>query len=122
MFIYSEPGNNTVEMPHMGLNSNNCFGLSVHEDEVKANSDYMATKLKTAAWLYIGVDFLCLYPNLPFSTISTIPQKRLEESLLTNVEVFAINRDGENQTELVNNRQGLIQANGTALIKLTAIN
>jgi alpha-galactosidase len=33
--------------PPMGWNSYNCFGSAVHEDEVKANTDYMAEKLKS---------------------------------------------------------------------------
>jgi hypothetical protein len=28
--------------PPMGWNSYNCFGSAVHEDEVKANADYVA--------------------------------------------------------------------------------
>ena len=30
----------------MGWNSYNCFGSAVHEDEVKANADYIAANLK----------------------------------------------------------------------------
>jgi hypothetical protein len=30
-----------AQTPPMGWNSYNCFGSAVHEDEVKANADYM---------------------------------------------------------------------------------
>ncbi len=35
-----------AQTPPMGWNSYNCFGSAVHEDEVKANADYMAKHLK----------------------------------------------------------------------------
>jgi hypothetical protein len=44
--------------PPMGWNSYNCFGGNVTEYEVKANTDYMAEKLKQYGWEYIVVDFL----------------------------------------------------------------
>lgn len=44
--------------PPMGWNSYNCFGGNVTEEEVKANADYMAAKLKQFGWEYIVVDFL----------------------------------------------------------------
>ncbi|HMF71796.1 MAG TPA: glycoside hydrolase family 27 protein [Flavitalea sp.] len=44
--------------PPMGWNSYNCFGGNVTEQEVKANADYMATKLKQYGWQYVVVDFL----------------------------------------------------------------
>jgi hypothetical protein len=36
---------NVAMTPPMGWNSYNCFGSAVHEDEVKANADYMAKNL-----------------------------------------------------------------------------
>ncbi|MBS1565116.1 MAG: alpha-galactosidase, partial [Bacteroidetes bacterium] len=42
----------------MGWNSYNCYGSAVHEDEVKANADYMAQHLKQYGWDYVVVDFL----------------------------------------------------------------
>ncbi len=45
-----------AETPPMGWNSWDCFGPSVVEDEVKANADYMATKLKDFGWEYVVVD------------------------------------------------------------------
>src|ERR1700710_1667863 len=44
--------------PPMGWNSYDCFGYSVHEDEVKANADYMAKYLKSFGWQYIVIDYL----------------------------------------------------------------
>src|SRR5215510_8389710 len=51
--------------PPMGWNSYNCFGSAVHEDEVKANADYVAKNLKKYGWQYIVVDFLWSYDNPP---------------------------------------------------------
>jgi alpha-galactosidase len=42
----------------MGWNSYDCFGYSVHENEVKANADYMAKYLSSYGWQYIVVDYL----------------------------------------------------------------
>ena len=36
-----------AQKPPMGWNSYNCFGSAVHEDEVKANADYVAKNLKS---------------------------------------------------------------------------
>lgn len=65
--------------PPMGWNSYNCFGSAVHEDEVKANTDYMAKYLKPHGWQYIVVDFLWSYDNPPGSNIGNPFQKRLED-------------------------------------------
>lgn len=67
-----------AERPPMGWNSYNCFGSAVHEDEVKANADYMAGKLKYG-WQYVVVDFLWAYDNPPGSTIGNPFQKNLED-------------------------------------------
>ena len=63
--------------PPMGWNSYNCFGSAVHEDEVKANTDYMAANLKQFGWEYIVVDFLWAYDNPPGSNIGNPFQMRL---------------------------------------------
>ena len=42
--------------PPMGWNSWDCFGPTVTEAEVKANTDYMAKNLKAFGWEYIIVD------------------------------------------------------------------
>src|SRR3954449_1865843 len=65
--------------PPMGWNSYNCFGSAVHEDEVKANADYMAKYLKPYGWQYIVVDFLWAYNNPPYSKIGNPFQKRLDD-------------------------------------------
>jgi alpha-galactosidase len=65
--------------PPMGWNSYNCFGSAVHEDEVKANTDYMAKYLKPYGWQYIVVDFLWSYDNPPGSNIGNPFQKRLQD-------------------------------------------
>jgi len=63
--------------PPLGWNSYNCFGSAVHEDEVKANADYMAQHLKQYGWQYIVVDFLWAYANPPYSNIGNPFQERL---------------------------------------------
>jgi len=65
--------------PPLGWNSYNCFGSAVHEDEVKANADYMAKNLKQAGWQYIVVDFLWGYDNPPGSLIGNPYQSRLQD-------------------------------------------
>ncbi|QGY43358.1 alpha-galactosidase [Maribellus comscasis] len=45
-----------AENPPMGWNSWDCYGPTVTEKEVKANTDYMAEKLKSFGWQYIVVD------------------------------------------------------------------
>lgn len=68
-----------AETPPMGWNSYNCFGSAVHEDEVKANADYMAKNLKQHGWQYIVVDFLWSYDNPPGSNIGNPGQLRLKD-------------------------------------------
>ena len=70
---FCQPG----QTPPMGWNSYNCFGSAVHEDEVKANADYMAGNLKKYGWEYVVVDFLWSYDNPPGSKIGNPYQKQL---------------------------------------------
>jgi alpha-galactosidase len=42
--------------PPMGWNSWDAFGTTVRESEVKANADYMASRLRKYGWQYIVVD------------------------------------------------------------------
>jgi alpha-galactosidase len=65
--------------PPLGWNSYNCFGSAVHEDEVKANADYMAQHLKQYGWQYVVVDFLWAYDNPPGSNIGNPFQKTLQD-------------------------------------------
>lgn len=48
----------SAQVPPMGWNSYDCYGMNVTEAEVKANADFMAQKLKTYGYEYIVVDFL----------------------------------------------------------------
>ena len=70
---------NVALTPPMGWNSYNCFGSAVHEDEVKANADYMAKNLKQVGWQYIVVDFLWSYDNPQGSNIGNPFQLRLPD-------------------------------------------
>ncbi|WP_242053133.1 glycoside hydrolase family 27 protein [Dysgonomonas sp. GY617] len=49
--------------PPMGWNSWDCYGPTVEEHEVKANSDYMAKNLKKYGWEYIVVDIRWFVEN-----------------------------------------------------------
>ena len=49
--------------PPMGWNSWDSFGTGVVEAEVKANADYMASKLAKFGWQYIVVDIQWSEPN-----------------------------------------------------------
>jgi hypothetical protein len=47
---------NWAPTPPMGWNSWDCYGPTVIESEVKANTDYMAANLKQFGWEYIVID------------------------------------------------------------------
>jgi alpha-galactosidase len=47
---------NWAPTPPMGWNSWDCYGPTVVENEVKANTDYMAEHLKKLGWEYIVID------------------------------------------------------------------
>jgi alpha-galactosidase len=75
----SSSAQNVALTPPMGWNSYNCFGSAVHEDEVKANADYIAKNLKQYGWQYVVVDFLWSYDNPPGSNIGNPFQKNLQD-------------------------------------------
>lgn len=52
-----------AQTPPMGWNSWDCYGPTVEEHEVKANTDYMAEKLKNYGWEYIVVDIRWFVEN-----------------------------------------------------------
>ena len=47
---------NLALTPPMGWNSWDCYSTTVREDEVKANTDYMALQLARYGWQYVVVD------------------------------------------------------------------
>jgi alpha-galactosidase len=60
-YCQDKPGDGTnfyswASTPPMGWNSWDCYGPTVTEREVKANTDYMARYLKKSGWEYIVVD------------------------------------------------------------------
>jgi alpha-galactosidase len=75
----TQNGEAAAERPPMGWNSYNCYGSAVHEDEVKANADYVAMHLRSCGWQYIVVDFLWAYDNPPGSLIGNPFQKTLAD-------------------------------------------
>lgn len=78
-YAFAQQNKNLASTPPMGWNSYNCYGSAVHEDEVKANADYMEKYLKPYGWQYIVVDFLWSYDNPPGSKIGNPFQKNLED-------------------------------------------
>ncbi|MFY9150644.1 MAG: glycoside hydrolase family 27 protein [Prolixibacteraceae bacterium] len=52
-----------AKTPPMGWNSWDCYGPTVNEGEVKANTDYMAVNLKQHGWEYIVVDIRWFVEN-----------------------------------------------------------
>jgi hypothetical protein len=52
-----------AQTPPMGWNSWDCYGPTVKENEVKANADYMAEKLKPYGWEYVVVDIRWFVEN-----------------------------------------------------------
>ncbi len=48
--------NTLAAVPPMGWNSYTCYGISVREEEVKANARYMAENLLQYGWQYVVVD------------------------------------------------------------------
>jgi len=77
VMLHAQQATGIAITPPMGWNSYNCYGSAVHEDEVKANADYVAQHLKQFGWQYIVVDFLWSYDNPPGSTIGNPFQQRL---------------------------------------------
>src|SRR5476651_738632 len=71
-----------AQKPPMGWNSYNCFGSAVHEDEVRANTDYMDKNLKKFGWQYIVIDFLWSYDNPPGSNIGNPFQLKMKDGSL----------------------------------------
>ena len=78
ILLSADAGAQVADKPPMGWNSYNCYGSAVHEDEVKANADYMAKHLRYG-WQYIVVDFLWSYDNPPGSVIGNPFQQRLQD-------------------------------------------
>ncbi len=52
-----------AKTPPMGWNSWDCFSVSVTEDEVKQNADFVAKRLKQFGWEYIVVDLAWFAPG-----------------------------------------------------------
>ncbi len=52
-----------AQTPPMGWNSWDCYGPTVHENEIKSNADYMAEHLKDYGWEYIVVDIRWFVEN-----------------------------------------------------------
>src|SRR5450432_182002 len=68
-----------ADKPPMGWNSYNSYGSSVHENEVRANTEYMVKYLKSYGWQYIIVDFCWSYPNPEGSTVGNPFQYKLPD-------------------------------------------
>lgn len=65
--------------PPMGWNSWSCYGLTVREEEVKANADYMAEKLAKHGWQYIVIDIRWSEPNATPHGYNLSPKLAMDE-------------------------------------------
>ncbi len=50
--------------PPLGWNSYDCYGMLATEQDIKANADYLAARLKAFGWAYIVLDYLWYAENL----------------------------------------------------------
>lgn len=55
--------NGLAATPPLGWNSWDCYGTTVHEEEVKANADFMAERLASYGWNYVVVDIQWSEPD-----------------------------------------------------------
>lgn len=65
-----------AKTPPMGWNSWDCFSVTVTEEEVKANADFVAKHLKQFGWEYIVVDLAWFAPG---ATHETYKQKNIPQ-------------------------------------------
>jgi len=65
-----------AKTPPMGWNSWDCFSVSVTEEEVRKNAEFMAKNLKEFGWEYVVVDLAWYAPGATHSNYkqSNIPQ------------------------------------------------
>jgi hypothetical protein len=68
--------------PPLGWNSYDCFGYSVHEDDVKATARYMAKKLSALGWKYVVVDYLWYFKGPVGKTRIPFQKRSLDGSFL----------------------------------------
>ncbi|TWU34339.1 glycoside hydrolase family 27 protein [Novipirellula artificiosorum] len=57
--------------PPMGWNSWDCFGVSVTEEDVRQNAEFMAKHLKQLGWQYVVVDLCWFAPDARTDTYKT---------------------------------------------------
>ena len=79
--------NGFAPVPPMGWNSYDYYNTEVNEEQVKANADFMAARLKDAGWEYVVIDIAWyevgagsqsrLYQYLPFAELRMDEYSRL---------------------------------------------
>ncbi|NOU94552.1 alpha-galactosidase [Paenibacillus sp. LMG 31456] len=86
-----------AKTPPMGWNSWDCFGTSVTEAEVIANTDYMAAHLKPYGWEYIIVDIQWYEPDAESSHYRPFVPLEMDEygRLLPSVKRFPSAAEGK---------------------------
>jgi Alpha-galactosidase len=89
--------NNFALTPPMGWNSWDCYGASVTEQEVRANAEYMATKLKKYGWKYIVVDIQWYEPTASGTEYHNLAKLCMDEygRLIPAVNRFPSAKDGK---------------------------
>ena len=63
--------------PPMGWNSWDCFGVSVTEEDVRANAEFMAQHLRDYGWKYVVVDLGWYAPDARTDNYKTFGLKQL---------------------------------------------
>ncbi|MGQ1891308.1 glycoside hydrolase family 27 protein [Thermophagus sp. OGC60D27] len=96
--------------PPMGWNSWDCFSVSVTEEEVKQNADFVARHLKKFGWEYIVVDLAWFAPGATHETYKqlNIPQLIDEYGrLIPDPEKFPSSANGNGFKPLADYVHGL---------------
>lgn len=65
--------------PPMGWNSWDCYGVSVREEEVRANAEYMAKYLRQYGWEYIVIDIQWAEPGASGTEYRNLPKLCMDE-------------------------------------------
>ncbi|AWB66299.1 alpha-galactosidase [Saccharobesus litoralis] len=61
-----------AQTPPMGWNSWDCYSVSINEDELKANADFIAKNLKQHGWEYVVLDLGWYCPSATHETYKQV--------------------------------------------------
>lgn len=89
--------------PPMGWNSWDCFGVSVTEQDVKNNADFMAKHLRQYGWEYLVIDFGWYAPDATVENYKLYGLKQIIDDhgrLIPDVTKFPSSANGAGLSEL----------------------